>query len=792
MSQVETATGVVSHYRIVQRLGSGGMSEVYLAEDTILPRVVALKVLPADRPTDDVLQHRLMREARTASALSHPNIARIYEAGEDEGRFFIAMEYVDGRSLDALVADGPLPIDETVRIALQLVAAVDEAHRSGVVHRDLKPSNVMLTRSGEVKVLDFGLAKFDNAEASPVEITSWKTESGLVVGTPPYMSPEQASGRRVDQRSDIFSIGTLLYELVTARRPFEGTSVQNTVYKVLSENPEPMARFNYDLPLELERIVRKCLEKSADRRYQTAAELLVDLRNLDRDRQAGPRRTRPRLRGPAAFAKARLIWIAAALLIFTAGAILVLKQTAVGSAPLAVHSIVVLPFANQEGHGSDALSEGIADQVISEISQSGRDLTVIARNTSFQWGPSASPMAVRKSLKADAILKGTTYVDGDRVFADFEIIDTRDGRKIGGKVFERSAADVPTLAVAIRDEVLRSLHIVPSSRGRSTLSSGLTVKPDAYDIYMRGLQQWSTRTPEGLNAAIRSFRQAIDREPRFAPAYAGLANTYSLLERYANLPNAASRSVAIAAAERAVELDPQLPEAHASLGSVRETYEWRWADAAAEYREAIRLNPSYATAHHWYALLLTRLSRFPEARTEIARASELDPRSPVIAAAVANVDYYAGDFRRSADEARAALLLKSDFVPARLQLVLSLLMSGDKAGALRELEPIPDTAPERLFLGAMIRAVSGEQAAARAFTTAAANRPGAAANGFPLAMVDMLGGDRAAALKSLYAAANARSFWIGYVAVEPVFAPLHGDPEFKKLLDRIGLAGTNG
>jgi predicted Ser/Thr protein kinase len=631
----------VSHYRIVQKLRAGGMGEVYLAEDQVLPRVVALKLLPLERNADDILRHRFMREAHAASSLSHPNIASIYEAGEDAGRVFIAMEYVDGESLEERIARGPLSIDEIVSIALQLVSAVQEAHSRGVIHRDLKPSNVMLTARGEVKVLDFGLAKFSDVEVPVSDATAWKSDTGLILGTVPYMSPEQALGRAADARSDIFSIGVLLYELVTGRLPFAGATAADTLVRIVNAQPEPMARFNYDLPAEPERIIRKCLEKTPERRYQSAAELLVDLRNFDRDR----------------------------------------------------HLI----------------------------------------------GPTARPRATRRKR----ILIAATL-----------------------------------LAIA----VVAALAIWK----RSAAAPDRPIDAEAYRLYLRGRQQWSTRTPAGLRGALDSFRQSIEIEPAFAPAYAGLADTYSLLERYVSVPNAESRVRAMAAAERAVQLAPSLPEAHTSLASVREVYEWDWEGAEREYRAAIRLRPSYATAHHWRAMLLARLGRFEEARDEIALARELDPLSPAIAAAAANIDYYAGHYQRSIAEARTALRLDAAFLQARVQLALSLAMAGDAAAALQKLQQLRGD-PTAAAAEAIIRARGGEVDAANAFLRAAETRPDAHANGYVIAAVRMALGDRDGALQWLHAAADAHSFWLASVAVDPVFAPLRTDPRFLELLKRVRL-----
>jgi len=771
------AGGVVSHYKIVQKLHAGGMGEVFLAEDEVLPRVVALKLLPEASHADELLKLRFMREARAASVLSHPNIARILEAGEANGRLFIAMEYVDGSSLAEQIQRAAMSIDEILAVALQLVSAVDDAHTHGIIHRDLKPSNVMLNTRNEVKVLDFGLAKFTEPEA--VDITQWKTETGTVMGTPPYMSPEQALGKEADQRSDIFSIGVIFYQLVARRLPFAGATTTDTLFRIVNTQPEPMARFNYELPIELERIVRKCLEKTPDRRYQTAADLLVDLRNFDRDRSLNINPDTVPNRGRVTSKQAKTAVGATTLLLAAIAAIALWHRNAVPPPPV-VHSLAVLPFESVGGRDLDDVGGGIADLVISDLAQLP-GLRVMARTTSFGYRGTESPASAGDALRVDAVLTGKIEMSGDRVIVSTELVNVSDGSRAGGARFERPLSEIATVASAISDDVTRSLNIARRSRPPAPINA------EAYRLYLRGRQQWNTRTPDGLRSAIDLFRQTIEVEPRFAPAYAGLADSYSLLERYAGVPNAESRTRALAAAEHAVQLDPWLPEAHASLASVRETYSWDWAGAESEYRTAIRLSPSYATAHHWHALLLARLGHFAEAREEIAVARELDPLSPAIAAAVANVDYYAGDYPRSIDEARAALKLKGDYTWARVQLALSLAMAGNTAEGLRELQPLRAVDPAAAAADAMIRARSGDVESARAFLRAAESRKEAAAYAYALAAVHATANDRAGALQWLNTAAEAHSSWLGYLAVDPAFASLRGDPDFVNLLTKVGL-----
>ena len=435
----------VSHYRIVQKLRSGGMGDVYLAEDEVLPRVVALKVLLRERSGDEIAQQRFMREARAASALSHPNIARIYEAGEIDGQMFIAMEYVDGEPLDALIARGSLSTEEVVRLALQLASALEDAHAHGIIHRDLKPSNVMLTSRGDVKVLDFGLAKFHEFDSRiDDDSTAWKTESGLLLGTIPYMSPEQALGKATDPRSDIFSLGVVLYQLVTARLPFAGATHAETLLRITSSQPEPMARFNYDLPLELERIIRKCLEKEPGRRYQTAAELFVDLRNFDRDRQLGPRkRTR--------MTRNRLSILALLVVLAATAAVVAWRRSKLPPPP--VRSIAVLPFEGE-------LGGGVAELVINDLARV-HELRVMARDASFRHCPTEVPVSAGKALKVDAVLTGKVDESGDRITVSAELVDVRDGSRIGGVRRELVRDEIATFGSLIGNDVVLALQLDP-------------------------------------------------------------------------------------------------------------------------------------------------------------------------------------------------------------------------------------------------------------------------------------------------------------------------------------------
>ena len=759
------------------------MGEVYLAEDAILPRAVALKILPEADQHNAAMEQRFMREARAASALSHPNIARIYEAGRDGERVFIAMEYVEGETLDRRIARGGLSIDEIIAIAIQLAGALTEAHARAVVHRDIKPSNIMITPRGEVKVLDFGLAKIVDTDLFPaMDSTAFKTTPGTVMGTIPYMSPEQALAKEADHRSDIFSFGIVLYEMVTQRMPFVGGNAAETMLRIVSAQPEPMARYNYDLPLELERIIRKCLEKDPQRRYQSVSEALIDLRNLERDRQlsSDPRVAEARM-GALPVAKRAAMWgLVAAVATIVA---LALWKRPFINAPHPVQSIAVLPFENRVGRNAGYLSDGVSEALLDSLAQLP-GIRVMARSTSFQYR-NDSPMQAGRALHVDAVLTGTLATEGLRVVATTELVDVRDGSRISGSRVERDSHDVATIGTAIVNDIAHSLNIAaPVPRANASR--------EAYDLYLRGRHEWNQRTAESLQSAIERFRETIEIDPRFAPAYAGLADSYVLLERYGSAPNEQNRNRAIAAAEHAVELDRSLPEAHASLGSVCDTYLWDWPAAEQEYNTAIRLSPSYATAHHWYAMLLARLGRFDEALQEIRLARDLDPLSGAIGAAEANIQYYRHNFPESINAARRTARIAPKFAINRVQLALSLAMNGDPAAAELELQPLLSNNPFAAAADAVIRGRAGDVKAARGFLHIAESRPDAAANGYGIAAVHAAIGERSEAVTWLDRAYVTRPVMLTYVGVDPAFDSLRGDPDFEKLLNKLRLPSMHG
>jgi serine/threonine protein kinase/Tfp pilus assembly protein PilF len=656
---------LVSYYRVIDKLGAGGMGEVYLAEDTRLGRRVALKVLPASYQYDPDRRDRFLREARAASALRSPNIAAIYDIGEHQGSQFIVMEYVEGELLSRRIDRGPLPLAEAVGVAIQVGDALDEAHNLGIIHRDIKSANLMITGRDLVKVLDFGLAKIIKTgredETGLTTPLGQQTIQGLVLGTVSYMSPEQARGQEVDTRTDIFSLGVVIYEMVTARLPFVGGSSMDTIDRILHEEPVAVARFNYNVPAELERILRKCLEKDRERRYTSTRELVTDLRNLQRDSQSGavmaidagrpaqpPRKTRPRK---------------------------------------AIDSLAIMPFANGGADpDTEYLSDGITETIIHNLSQLPK-LRVMARSTVFRYkGASLDPLEVGPNLGVRAVLMGRVLHRGDSLVIKVELVDALDGAHLWGENYNRRLSDIFAIEEEISREISEKLRLRLSGEQKRRLQKRHTENTEAYQLYLKGRYWWNKRTEEALRKGIEYFEKAIEADPSYALAYAGMADSYNMLVSYSMVAPNDAFPKAKASATRALEIDNALAEAHASLGLVKLGYDWDWPGADRSYKRAIELNPGYGLAHLWYAVFLIAMERVGEAIREIAQAQDLDPLSLPITTNAGWILHLARRYDDAISTYEKALDLDSNFALAHRRLGQTYVEQRRYAEALSEFE----------------------------------------------------------------------------------------------------------
>ncbi|MDQ3258323.1 MAG: serine/threonine-protein kinase, partial [Acidobacteriota bacterium] len=508
----------ISHYKIISSLGAGGMGEVYLAEDTKLGRKVALKLLPAFFTKDKERLRRFAQEARAASALNHPNVAHIYEIGEADGTSFIALEYVEGETLEAKIGGRPLDAAEMVDIAVQTTDALDAAHTKGIVHRDIKPANIMVTPRGGEKVLDFGIAKVTATQPDSEASTQLKTSPGVVMGTVPYMSPEQALGRETDHRTDIFSLGAVLYEMATGRQPFSGANAVETIERITHAQPEAISRFNYDIPAEMERIIRKCLEKDRERRYQSAGELLIDLKNLQRDssvqtvaaeRAAPPRQSNWR---PVTFAL-----VAAVILAVVSVGVYLLA----GRSSKAIDSVAVLPFVNVGADpDTEYLSDGITESLINSLSRLPT-LKVMARGTVFRYkGREADAQKVGRELGVGAVLTGRIVQRGDMLIVQADLVNVADGSQLWGERFNRKPTDILAVQEEISQDIANSLRGRLSGAEQKQLVKRYTEDIEAYQLYLKGRYFLETRrTTTGIMRGIDYFQQAIAKDPAYALAY---------------------------------------------------------------------------------------------------------------------------------------------------------------------------------------------------------------------------------------------------------------------------------
>jgi eukaryotic-like serine/threonine-protein kinase len=791
----------LGRYRILSLLGRGGMGEVYRAKDATLGRDVAIKVLPSDFSIDRDQLRRFEQEARAASALNHPNIITIHEFGQEDGVRFIVSEFIEGETLRRWISSERISAAEIPEIAIQITSALNAAHEAGILHRDIKPENVMVRPDGLVKVLDFGLAKLierrsfdtvtDANELAEATTAAWGGgETGVVMGTANYMSPEQARGQRLDARSDLFSLGVALYEMAAGCAPFARATVADTIASILEKEPPPLAQFTSEVPEAMEQVIRKALNKDRNERYQTARELLDDLKSLKSGdtpvvSSAAKKATR------VGAIKRRLLGAAIALATLVA---VIAGAVYYNRSDRTIESIAVLPFVNVDANPeAEYLADGITETLIYSLSRLS-DLKVRPRDSVFRYkGRGLNSQTAGRELKVEAVLAGQIRTRGDQIVISLDLIDVRDNRQIWGARYQRRLADLLTVQADIAREVSQNLRLRLSGEERQRLGKRYTDNIEAYETYLRGRFFWNKRSKEGFEKAIEYFNRAIAMDPGYALAYSGLADCHLSMTTYGMSPSTEEGfSKTKEAAKQALAIDDTLAEAHTSLAHLAWLHEWNWDAGERGFKRAIELNPNYPTAHQWYATYLSAMARHEEAIAEITRAQELDPLSITIGLDVARTFYFARQYDRAIEQCLRALEMDPSFYRI-----------GDWIEMAYEQKGLYDKALEAHFKVLAARGARPETMAALKEAYAASGWRGfwrkrlelmeAEAGKRPLpsyalARIYVRLGDNDQALGWLQKAYNKHSDYLVLLKVDPLFDSLRPDPRFAKLMRDIGLA----
>jgi serine/threonine protein kinase/Flp pilus assembly protein TadD len=824
MSETLTINSTISHYRIISKLGAGGMGEVYLAEDTRLDRKVALKLLPAEFTQDEDRVRRFIQEAKAASALNHPNIITIYEIGEIDGTHFIATEFIDGQTLRQQMTSGEMTLHAALDIAIQTASALTAAHEAGIVHRDIKPENIMVRRDGIIKVLDFGLAKLTEQQSAEVNVDAptaakVQTDPGAVMGTASYMSPEQARGQKVDARTDLFSLGVVLYEMIAGRSPFGGVNALEVIGEILKSEPQPLKSHAAEVPSELQRIVSKLLRKNRDERYQSARDLLNDLKDLKEELSFAAKQARAGQteKNEAVTASADAVLTAAGAGAPTTSsakiilgemkrhkfsATLMLMLLLIVAATLSyfsffarpkagpIDSLAVLPFQNRSASAdSEYLSDGLAESLIYRLSQLP-NLKVSPTSSVFRYkDKDADPQIVGNELGVRAVMTGRLAQRGENLTISVELVDVRNNKTLWGEQYERKMSDLLATQREIATAIAEKLQLKLSGEDAKGLTKKYTESNEAYQLYLKGRFQWNKRTGDALKQAAEFYQQAIEQAPGFALAYSWLAETYVLFSNYDVASSLDSMPQAKAAAMRALELDESLAEAHTALGRYFMVFEFNWAGAEKELRRAIELNPNYATAHQWLGEYLVYMKRFDEGLAEIKRAQELDPLSPIIAMNGGWLNFLARRYDESIAASNRALSLHPNFGLAYSPLCWAYNAKGMKEtiAACRKAREMHKDAYNTGYLAFVLGCAGQRDEARKLLDELKAESARRYVPSFAIAIAHLGLNEKEEVLVFLEREIAERGTWVTIYATAPELDDLRSDPRFKAMLKRLNL-----
>jgi serine/threonine protein kinase/tetratricopeptide (TPR) repeat protein len=785
----------ISHFRVIEKLGAGGMGVVYRAVDIRLDRPVALKFLSDNMARDSQALERFRREARAASALNHPGICTIYDIGEQDGRPFIAMEFIDGETLRSHIHGKALPLEETLKLGIQIAEALDAAHAEGIIHRDIKPANIFVTKRGQAKVLDFGLAKLVpkgvvRADADfGGEVSDSTSIVGIISGTPSYMSPEQVRGDNLDPRTDIFSLGLLLYEMATGRQAFSGGTGGTIIEAVLTRSPVSARSINPDIPPRLEEIINKALHKDRDQRHQHAADIRSDLQGMERGTDSGWR---------AAKESAESVLISTPSHLHSTGEQRARNLTAQTGAlrpervSKIIDSLAVLPFENASRDPEhEYLSDGIAGSLINILATVPR-LRVMAQSTVCRYkGRGIDPQAVGREINVRAVLTGRIMQSGGSLRIGTELVDVATGSQLWGAQYDRKPGDIFAIQDEISNEISEKLRLKLTRTEKKRLTKRQTDDAEAYRLYLKGRHHWNRWTEDGFYKAIEYFQQAVDKDPGYALAYTGLADSYVLLGWNSYLPPKDAYAKGKTAAMGALRIDPDLGEAHTPVAAVLWLHDWQWQNAQMEFKRSLALNPAHPTTNHWYAEYLMTMGRHVEAIARMKNSQELDPLSLIISVAIGWAFYMARRYDDAIEQLRRTVELDPNYPVTYWILGLLLRKMGRYELAIAEGEK-----------GVKLSGGSSLMSAALAQTFATAGRRKKAIQilddltkrtkhkyvaPYFLAGIHVGLGEDDRAIECLEKSYEEHSHWLIYLHIDPSMDGLRSNPRFQDLLRRVGL-----
>jgi eukaryotic-like serine/threonine-protein kinase len=783
----------ISHYRILEQLGAGGMGIVYKANDSRLDRAVALKFLPEELARQPQALERFRREARAASALNHPGICTIYDIGEQDGRAFIAMEFIDGETLRSHIHGKPLPVADILRLGIQIAEAVDAAHTEGIIHRDIKPANIFVTKRGQAKVLDFGLAKLVPKGVAVTDSGDEASDStsivGMISGTPSYMSPEQIRGDSLDARTDIFSLGLVLYEMATGRQAFSGGTGGAIIEAVLTRSPVSARSINPEIPVRLEEIINKALCKDREQRYQHAAEIRTDLQQLERGPESG--------------------WRAVAAITVSAPMPATTHPQSAGNQPpqdsvtktgtlraprvsKTIGSIAILPFENvSRDPENEYLSDGIAASLINILATVPK-LRVMAQSTVFRYkGRGTDPQTVGRELNVRAVLTGRLMQRGGSLRIGTELVDVATGSQLWGAQYDREPGDIFAIQDDISNEISEKLRSKLTRAEKKQLTKRQTHDAEAYRLYLQGRHHWNKWTEEGFYKAIEYFQRAVEKDPGYALAYTGLADSYILLGWNGYLPPKEAFPKARIAATEALRLDSDLAEAHTSLGAVLWLYDWQWKEAEAAFQRGLALNPDYPTANHWYAEYAMTMGRHEEAIARMKKSQELDPLSLIISVAIGWAHYMARRYDDADAQLRRTVELDANYPVTYWILGLVLRKMGRYELAISEGEKGVNLSGGSFLMRAALAQTLGaagkKDEAIQILDSLAKLAEEKYVASYFFAGVHMGLGEFDRAIESLEISFEEHSHWLIYLHIDPGMDALRQNPRFQDLLQRVGL-----